>query len=139
MAGKDDAPMIEDKGASAEPLDGGHVVTYEKNGAPATRDVAELADALVLEPGVTDREHLVDEQHVGFEMRGNRKRKPHVHATRVVFDRRVDECPYFGELDDLVEIPEDVEARHAEDGAVQKDVLASRQIRVKTRADFEQG
>src|SRR5688500_19898659 len=114
--------MIEEKGAGAEPLDGGHVVTHEKHGASAACDVVEFSDALLLKLGVADREHLVDEQHVGFEMCGNGKRQPHVHAARVMLDGSVDESPDFGELDDLVELPEDLDARHAEDGPVQKDV-----------------
>ena len=30
-------------------------------------------DALLLESGVTDAEHFVDEQHVGIEVRGDRE------------------------------------------------------------------
>ena len=110
----------------------------EQDGAALARDVAHLAEALLLERGVADREHLVDEQDLGLEVRRDGERQPHIHAARVAFDRRVDEALDLGERDDLVELARDLGALHAEDGAVQVDVLAPGQLRVKAGADLEQ-
>ena len=94
--------------------------------------------ALLLKSGVADREHFVDDQHVGLEVRSYRECESHVHSRRVAFHRRVDELFDFGEGHDLVELPSDLDARHAEDCAVQKDVLATRELGMKSNTDFQQ-
>ena len=75
--------------------------------APCARlaEVLHPPEAALLELGVADREHLVDEQDLRLEVRGDGEREPHVHAARVALDRRVDELLDAGELDDLVELP----------------------------------
>ena len=97
-----------------------------------------LPEALLLERGVADREHLVDEQNLGLEMRGDRERESHVHAARVALDRGVEEALDLGERDDLVESALDLGAPHAEDRAVEVDVLAAGELGVKAGADLEQ-
>ena len=71
---------------------------------PPLRDVVHLAEALLLEARVADRQHLVDDQDLGLEVRGDGEREPHVHAARVVLHRRVDEPLDLRERDDLVEL-----------------------------------
>ena len=44
----------------------------------------------------------------------------------------------FGELDDLVEALADLVAAHAEDGAVEEDVLAPGQLRMEAGPDLQQ-
>ena len=44
----------------------------------------------------------------------------------------------LGEVDDLVELPVDLRLAHAEDRAVQVDVLPAGQLGVEARADLEQ-
>ena len=56
----------------------------------------------------------------------------------IALDRRVEEFLDLGEGDDLVELPADLGAAHAEDGAVEIDVLAAGQLGMKAGADFEQ-
>ena len=91
-----------------------------------------------LELGVADREHLVDEQDLGLEVRRDREREADVHAARVALHGRVDELLDAGELDDLVEALLDLAALHAEDRAVQVDVLAAGELLVEARPDLEQ-
>jgi hypothetical protein len=45
----------------------------------------------VREALVADRQHLVDQQHVGIDVDGHGEAEAHVHAGRVGLDRRVDE------------------------------------------------
>ena len=78
---------------------------------PCLRDVAHFPEALLLERGVADGEHFVDEQDLGLEMRGDRERQPQVHAARVALDRRVEEPLDLREGDDLVELALDLRAR----------------------------
>ena len=57
---------------------------------------------------------------------------------RVALDRRVEELLDLGEGDDLVELARDLARRHAEDRAVEEDVLAAGELGVKAGADLEQ-
>ena len=70
--------------------------------------VLHLAEALLLEGGVADRQHLVDDQDLRLEVRGHGEGQAHVHAARVVLHRRVDEPLDLGEGDDLVELAVDL-------------------------------
>ena len=77
-------------------------------------------------------------QDLGLEVRRDGEREPHVHAARVALDRRVEEPLDPGELDDLVELASDLGRAHAEDRAVEVDVLAAGELGVKAGADLEQ-
>ena len=77
----------------------------EQNRLAAALELGELVQALVREALVADREHLVDQQHVGIDVDRDGESQPHVHAGRVGLDRRVDELLHLGEVDDLVEAP----------------------------------
>ena len=80
------------------------LVRHEDDRPPGLAQVLHPPEAPPLELGVADREHLVDEQDLRLEVRGDREGKAHVHAARVALDRRVDELLDAGELDDLVEL-----------------------------------
>ena len=49
---------------------------------PSPRDLVHLAQALLLELGVADRQHLVDDQDFRLEMRGDGEGEAHIHAAR---------------------------------------------------------
>ena len=135
----DDAALAQVDHALAHGLDAEHVVRHEQDrGVLLLQPLREL-DALALEGQVADREHFVEDQDLGVQVRRHREREPHVHAAGVALDGRVDELPHPGELDDRVELRGDLLHRHAEDRAVEIDVLAPRQLGVKARADLEQG
>ena len=76
---------------------------HEQDRLAAAPELGELVEALVRESLVADRQHFVDEQHVGIDVDRDGEAEPHVHARRIGLDRRVDELPQLGELDDLVE------------------------------------
>jgi hypothetical protein len=71
-------------------------------------------------------------------VRGHRECEPNVHPARVTLHGRVDELLDAGELDDVGELALDLPAFHAEDRAVQEDVLAAGQLGVEARTDLEQ-
>ena len=77
----------------------------------ALLELEDLAEALALELLVADREHLVEQQHVGLEVRRDREAEPHVHPRRVRADREVDEPLELGEGDDLVHAARGCSAR----------------------------
>ena len=72
---------------------------------PLSRIALELVEALLLEGGVADGEHLVDEQDLGVHLDHHREGEAHEHARRVVLELQVDEVAQLGEVDDRVEAP----------------------------------
>ena len=133
-----DAALLEQDCPVAERPDRRHVVADEEDGTSLARDLAHLPQALRLELGVADREHLVDDEDVGVEVSGHREREPHVHPARVALHRRVDELLDAGEVDDLVELGGDLGPAHAENRPVQVHVVPAGQVLVEAGADLEQ-
>ena len=93
---------------------------------PAALEVADPAEALLLERLVADGEHLVEQQHVGLHVHRDREAEPHVHPGGVGPHRHVGEGLELGEGDDLVQVLVDVLALEAVDRGVQVDVLPPR-------------
>ena len=133
-----DPPLLEQDGPSTKRLYGPHVVADEEDGAAVAADLVHLAQAFLLESRISDREHLVDDKDFGLEVGSDGESQPHVHAARVALDGRVEELLDLGEVDDLVKLPGDLPPRHAQDRAVEIDVLAARQLGMKAGADLEQ-
>ena len=79
------------------------VVRHEHEGGALCSTSRILSEALLLEPGVADGEHFVDEQDVGLEERGDGEPEAHLHARRIELDLSVDRVLELGELDDVVE------------------------------------
>ena len=134
----DDAAVVEQDRALAQLRNRLHVVRDENHRPAGRSEILHPPEAAPLELGVPDREHLVDEQDLGLEMRGDRERQPHVHPARVPLHGRVDEPLDAGELDDLGELPLDLAPLHSEHGAVQEDVLAAGQLGVESGPDLEE-
>ena len=101
--------------------------------------LAHRSQALFLEADVSNREHFVHEQDVRAQVSGDREAQPHPHAARVALDRRVHELRDVGELDDALHRRIDFPLLHAEDRAVQIDVLATRELIMESRSHLEQG
>ena len=107
--------------------DGEIVGDVDERGAQA-HDLFDPPEALLLEIGVAHRQHLVDQQDVGFQERGDGEAQPHLHAEGEELDLAVDGVFEPGELDDLIESFAGELAAHAEHGAVEEDVLPSGQV-----------
>ncbi len=71
-------------------------------------------------------------------MCGDGEGEARVHAGRIALHGGVDEALHAREGHDLVELPRDLGSPHPENGAVERDVLAPCQFRVKSGADLEQ-
>ena len=97
-----------------------------------------LSQAFLLKLGVADREHLIDNENFGLEVRGDREGEADIHAAAVTFDRCVEKFLGLGKGDDLIELRLNLMAPHPEDRAVQENVFAAGQLGMKPRADFKQ-
>ena len=133
-----DPPAVEPDGPLGDALDRGEVVRDEHEGGAGREHRPHAIDAALLEPGVADGEHLVDEQHVGLEEGRDAEAEPHLHAARVELDLAVDGVLELGELDDVVEAGGHHPARQPEQRAVQVDVLAPGQLGVDAGAHLDQ-
>src|SRR5579872_112771 len=71
-------------------------------------------------------------------MRGDRERQAGMHAAGITLNRRIDEGLNPGEVDDLVELPNDLRAIHAENCAIEKYVFSPRELGVEAGSDFKQ-
>ena len=111
---------------------------HQQDRLPAPAELSELVEALVREAFVADREHLVDEQHVGIDVDCHRESEAHVHPGRIGLHRRIDELAQLGEVDDLVEAILDLALGQAEHDAVDEDVLAPGNLRVEAGSQLDE-
>src|SRR4029077_2129365 len=68
----------------------------------------------------------------------NSEGQAHIHPAAVTLDRRVEKSSDLREGHDFVEFPFNLGASHSEDCAIQKNVFATGQFRMKPGADFEE-
>ena len=122
----------------AEALQRAHVVRDEDDRAAAVAQIVEDVEALLLEGGVADRQHLVDEQDVGIDLDRHRERQPDVHAGRVVLELEVLELLELGELDHALETPPRLLGREAEHDPVHHHVVAGGHVRVEADAELDE-
>ena len=92
-------PALEQQRPVAEALQRAHVVRDEHDRPAAVAQIVEDVEALLLEGGVADGEHLVDHQDVGVDLDRHRERQAHVHPRGVVLELEVPELLELGELD----------------------------------------
>ena len=129
---------LEQHRARAQPRDLIELMRHHDDRNLAAHQLRDLRERARLEAEVADREHFVDEQHVGLEVRRDGEPEARVHAARIALDRRVDEIADPRELDDLVELAGDLGLPHAHDRALQEDVLAAGEIGMEAGGDFNQ-
>ena len=71
-------------------------------------------------------------------MRRDGKGQPHIHPGGIALDGRIHKLLDLGKVDDLVELAVDLGLLHAEDGAVEIDVLAPGELGMEAGADLQQ-
>ena len=106
---------------------------------PSLADARHLAQALLLKcRRRRSRSTSSTSKDLGDKVGGDGEGEADVHPARIPLDGCVDERLDLGERDDLVEVPPDLRLLHAEDSAVEIDVLASGQLRVEAGSHLEQ-
>ena len=133
-----DPAGVEHHHALANPLDRGRVVRDEHERRAGRHLLGDPPQALALERLVAHGQDLVDQQHVGVEVRHDREPEPQVHPRAVGLDRHVDELAELRELDDALDPRLDLLAREPVQRAVQVDVLAAREVGAEAGAELEQ-
>src|SRR4030095_1124660 len=129
---------LQQQAASAQLGNLAEVVGDEDDGG-ATRDHGIHAfDTLALEEIVANAEHLIHKQNIRIDVGGNRKPEAGIHARRVPLDRCIDEFLAPGESNNGIKAPTDLVSRHAQNRAIEVDVLATSKVWVKARTDLDE-
>ena len=132
-------PVFQHDAGGAEVFHGGPLWLTKSTVRPARATSPIFPDALLLEGRVAHREHFVHDQDLRLQVRGDGEGQPHVHAAGVALHRRVDELPRRSEKATISSnLRVDLALAHAEDGAVEIDVLAAGELRVEAGADLQQ-
>ena len=105
---------------------------------PFVAHAVEDVEALLLEGGVADREHLVDQQDVGVDLDRHREGQAHVHARGVVLELEVLELLELGELDHALVAGARLARGEPEHDPVQRDVVAGGEVRVEADAELDE-
>src|SRR5438034_554526 len=113
-------------------------MSHEQNRSTALYYLAHFVKTFLLEIGIADGQHLVNNQDLRIEMRCHREGKPHIHAAGVSFYSRLEESLYSREGHDFIKPGINFAAAHSQYRAVQIYVLPSGQIRMKACADLQQ-
>ena len=130
--------FIQPNGAGTKTLYRDHVVAHEQDRATTVGHFAHATQALLLEFGIAYGKHFVHDQDLGIEVRGHGIAQAHLHAAAVSLDGRIQMVFNATERDDAIELGFDLLPAHAEDGAVEQDVLTAGEFRMEARAHFEQ-
>src|SRR5207247_7693391 len=93
-------------------------------------------DALDLEARVPDGQCLIDDEDIWVDMACHRESEPERLTAGIHLHRHVDGFAEFRELHDVVEPPADLTAGHADDPAIEPDVLAPRELRTHAGPDL---
>src|SRR5919106_927859 len=104
---------------------------HEDQGRPGVDHVPSAVEALLLEGGIADAEHLVHEQDVRIHERGDGEAETELHPAREELHLPPDGILELRERNDLVESPRDLLAPEAEKSASNVDVLLTGQVGVE--------
>src|SRR4051812_11223580 len=132
------AAVIQEQSSFAKARNGAEIVADEDDRLAAGVQAFEDPEALLLERLIAYRQDLVQQQDVGFDLRGDRERQANLHPGREVLELLVDEPLELGEGDDLVEPGVELLPRQAEEGAIDPDVVPRVELGVETNAELDE-
>ena len=96
------------------------------------------AHGALRELGVADAEDLVEQQNLGVDIGGDRKREAQQHATRVILHGNVARVGQAGEFEDALGFAAHIPRAEPEKRAREQNVLRRRQFDVEAGAEFQQ-
>src|SRR6266508_4754506 len=109
----------------------------QQNGSAAVDNFVHLRKALLLKFGIAHGEHFIDNEYLRVEVRGHGECQPHIHTTRVMFDRSFEKLLSAREINDFIKLRVDLAPAHAQDRAVQINILTASEVRMKAGANVE--
>ena len=122
----------------AKGFDRPQIVRHKEDRLPFTLKLLKALHALALKGQIADRQHLIDQQHIGVHFRGHRKTEPHVHPAGIRLHRLVDKLVHLRKFDDAVHALIDHFLTDPHQRRVEVHILPATQIRMKARAQLQQ-
>ena len=107
----------------------------EQDGA-VLLEIAQPANAFLLEERVAHRKCLVDDQYIRVHMGNYRKGEAQVHAAGIGLDRLIDKIADLGEGFDVRKPRLDLRLAEAKHRGVQMHVFAAGELRIEACAQF---
>src|SRR5262245_33528475 len=92
----------------------------------------------LLKKNVTDREGFVDDQDIRIHVYRDGECETNKHTAGVGLYWAIDEITYFGKLFNQRDPLASLGIREPEDGGVEVNILATRELRIKTCPEFEE-
>jgi hypothetical protein len=132
------AALLDPQRAIAHLADLRVAVRDEHDRGAAVDAPAQRGAGFFLELEIADREHLVDQQHVGLDLDRDRKAQAHDHAGRVARDRLVEKVAQLGKLEDRRQPPHDLAPAQAEHEPGQHRIVAPGQVRHEAQCERQQ-
>src|SRR5580704_496588 len=114
------------------------VMRYEKDRSAGLDNRTNSVDATLLENVVTYAEDFIDNKYFRIDVCCHREPQAGEHAGGIAFYGRVDELFQAREGDDLVELRLNLSLLHAENRAMEKNILHPGQIRVETSGNLQE-
>src|ERR1044071_1672153 len=111
-------------------------MTHKQHRPTFFRYFTHFPERLLLKRGISDRQHLVNDQDFWLEVGSNREGKPHIHAAGVAFDRRVQKPFDFGKTYDFIKPLPYLTFAHSKNGTIQVNILPTSQLGMETGTYF---
>lgn len=111
---------------------------YKQDGAAVILYFLNAGEAFALECFIPYRQGFVNDQYVGFDIDGGRKGQSHIHPAGISPHRLVHEGADIGESGNPVKAAADFVVRHPHDGGVEVNVFLASELRIETRAQFQE-
>src|SRR5688500_14598203 len=100
-------------------------MTYKQYRPPLLFHVSHFPYALPLKLCITDCQHFIDDQDFRIQMGSNSKGKAYIHAAGITFNGGINKFLNFCKTHDLIKLALNLPAAHAQDCAVEINILAS--------------
>ena len=130
--------MVDAQGTVAKGGDGVHVVAHDDHGRVPADHFSDARLTFSSEGRIAHRHDLVDEQHLGLQVRGDGEAKPGLHPHGIGPDRLFDVFTKFTERDDVLHAFGHFTVGQPEDASVEFDVLSAAQVALESRANARQ-
>src|SRR5262249_25239940 len=127
-----DATFPEKQHPLAKLFDDAQLMTYTKNRSPGPADLLHLSKALLLILSIAHVKYCILNQDLRFHMRRDSNSQADIHAGTVTFDGCVEKLLNVSKGHNLVTPPFYLHLGHPQNGTIEKDVLAPRQLWVKS-------
>src|SRR5262249_7274249 len=115
-----------------------HIVTYEQDSPSTATNFFHFSQAFFLKLRIADSQHFVHYQYFNIKVGGDCKCEPHIHSAAVTLYWSINKSLYISKCNDFIKFSADFTACHSEDGTIEEDVLAPRQLSVKPGPHFQQ-